>query len=68
MDFFEEHLQINKLLIQELHKSIMLIDDNIQFYQKYYIDDGKCKVEVLKKRKQDIENIILLYKTTGKIH
>lgn len=68
MDFFEEHLQINKLLIQEFYKSILLIDDNIQFYQKYYIDDGKCKVEVLKKRKQDIENIILLYKTTGKIH
>lgn len=68
MDFFEEHLQINKLLIQELNKSILLIDDNIQFYQKYYIDDAKCKVEVLKKRKQDIENIIILYNTTGKIH
>lgn len=66
MDCFENRLQVNKLIVQEFYKLIAHIDEDIEFYTNYPFKNSKCKIEILERTKNTIENTIEIYKTTGK--
>lgn len=68
MDFFENHLQINKLIISEFSKMLSNINSDIQFYKNYELYNSEQKITLLEKKKVEIENIILVFNKTGKLH
>ena len=67
MDFFENRLQVNKLIIQEFYKLIAHIDEDIEFYTNYPFKNSKGKIEILERTKNKLENIVRIYNTTGRL-
>lgn len=68
MDFFENHLKINQLLITEFLKMVTNLEEDIRFYKDYPFEKSEIKVQQLEHRKKQIQHIIGVYNTTGKLH
>ena len=52
MDFFENQLQINRLIIIEFLKMLSCIENDIQFYKDYPFDKSNIKIQKLESKKK----------------
>ena len=68
MDFFENQLQINRLIIIEFLKMLSCIENDIQFYKDYPFDKSNIKIQKLECKKKEILEIIHFFNKTGRLH
>lgn len=68
MDFFENQLQVNHIIIIEFLKMLSCIDKDIQFYKDYPFDKNDIKIEKLESKKKEILDIVNYFYKTGKLH
>lgn len=68
MDFFENQLQINQIIIIEFLKMLSSIDEDIQFYKDYPFEKSEIKIQRLESKKKEISGIVDFFYKTGRLH
>jgi hypothetical protein len=68
MDFFENQLKINQIIIIEFLNILSSIEKDIQFYKDYPFEKSNIKIQKLEYKKKEILDIIHLFHETGRLH